>query len=193
MFNLFLAVQESYVLACDPIIGLAVATTVLGGAQAIGNFMAQKQAAELQIESQESQAKAAIDATLFNQTAQRIQQGQQQQSTAEEKFKSDRASDIAEAEAAVEGAEGNVSGISLDSLLDSYDAENARYNSAIDLQQEFRNTSTELNIKGTGIQLSQTLDQLSTPVQTPSYLSLGLDLANAGLKGATVATPTPTN
>jgi len=167
---------------CEPTtiaLGMAAMSTV----STISQFRAQQAQADAQVEAQERQADAAVEAALYEQRARRAQQGQDQIATAEEKIRASRAATTAKSKAQAEAASANVAGASVDALLQGFNEEDARYQIALDRQLEFNNPGADLSMEGSSIQLSQTLDQLSTPVATPSYLGAMADIGS-GVLGA---------
>lgn len=160
---------------------LSAATVGLGAVSTVSNLLIQGQAAEAQADYQERLGEATTDAATFEQTNLRIRQAQDREATAQEKRRADSATARAKATAAVEAAGANVSGASVDALLSSYEAENARYKGALSRQQSFNDTAIELSIEGSEKQLASNLESLSTPVAGPDYIGAALDLGSIGL------------
>jgi hypothetical protein len=160
---------------------LTISTAALTGTSVVSNLLIQGQEAEAQVDYQERLAKATTDAATHEQTSLRIRQAQEQEATAQEKRRADSATARAKAQAAVEAAGGNVSGASIDSLLSSYEAENARYKGALSRQQTFNDTGVELSIMTGEKQLANNLESLSTPVAAPDFIGAALDFGSMGI------------
>jgi hypothetical protein len=163
---------------CEPI---SITMGIMSAVGTIASTMEAQKAADAKVKAQERMGKNAIIGAQHEQNSLRIKQGQEKRASAAEEQRSDSAAERAKAGAAAAAAEGNVSGASVDSLLQSYDAENGRYKSATQKQQSFKDVGTELALQGTDIQLTQNLEAYSTPVAGPSYLAAA---ANIGASSA---------
>lgn len=161
---------------CDliGIVGLAISA-----ASSVAGYMGQVQAAKDQNQMYRQNAENANKSAINKYTLMQQRMVQEQQAAGEEKIEAAREARAARATAAVAASDANVSGLSVQGLMQEFYGREGSYRASVDRQTEWSLNQMNQEMKGVQAEARDRIDSVQR-ARRPSFFDAALRIAGAG-------------
>ena len=174
-------------------------------AQGVAKIQAQKEQAKAQEKAQFAASAREMQRNEMSMSAERMQQGDEETTLAQEQLKANREVDEAIATTVVAGEEAGVSGNAAGLNVQDYERQNASYQGALAMQTRMNDSARRLSLANSGQQYVGNMTNINKDIAQPDYLGVGLEtvagmasayqggvLQNAATKNATLTAASQT-
>lgn len=164
---------------CGPM-AMAGLSFVVGAAKAVSGFMGQQAAADAQNERHRQNAEAAREAQRQDFRLTNTRRQQEEEAATLRKAKVDRQAREAQATAENQAGESNVTGFSVDHLLNEFGARAGQFSSRTDRQTEMTLTQLEAQDQKINARAQSRINSVPR-APSPSFFDAGIRIAGSAL------------
>lgn len=169
---------------CEIATALALTSLALGATSAGTSFAAQSAQAKAQKSQQERLSELEKQRYLTEASQVRQKQALEAEASALEQSKIQKEGRRQQATARTAAGEAGVTGLSVDTLLNEYAAQEASLRSQANRQQQLNERYTEQSLEASRLGSQMNLARINEPISRPSALTLALGIGSAGLDAA---------
>ena len=163
---------------------IAITSIVLGAATSGTSFAAQSAQAKAQKSQQEQLGELEKQRYLTEASQVRQKQALEAEASALEQSKIQKEGRRQQATARTAAGEAGVTGLSADTLLNEYAAQEASLRSQANRQQQLNERYTEQSLEASRLGSQFNMARINEPISRPSALTLALGIGSAGLDSA---------
>jgi len=169
---------------CEIATALALTSLALGATSAGTSFAAQSAQAKAQKSQQEQLSELEKQRYLTEASQVRQKQALEAEASALEQSKIQKEGRRQQATARTAAGEAGVTGLSVDTLLNEYAAQEASLRSQANRQQQLNERYTEQSLEASRLGSQFNLARINEPISRPNALTLALGIGSAGLDAA---------
>tara|TARA_R110002110_G_scaffold146297_3_gene336138 strand:- start:1110 stop:1817 length:708 start_codon:yes stop_codon:yes gene_type:complete len=162
---------------------MAAISMAATAAQGVAKVQAQKDQAKAQEKAQFAASAREMERQQMSMSAERMQQGDEETTIAQEQLKANREADEAIATTVVAGEDAGVSGTAAGLNVQEYERQNASYQGALAMQTRMNDSARRLSLANSGQQYVGNMANINKDIAQPDYLGVGLETV-AGMASA---------
>lgn len=163
---------------------MAISSAVITAAQGAAEIKAQKNQAKAQENAQKAASTREIQRQQMSMRSERMQQGDEETTLAQEQLKANQEADEAIATTLVAGEEAGVSGIAAGLNVQDFERQNAAYQGALAMQTRMNDSARRLSLANSGQQYIGNMANINKDIAQPDYLGVGLKTAGGLVSAA---------